>query len=99
MAEIEGRLAGVILNAAMERDKSSPEAQHSPRGPPQAVKLSDSADSKFDAIESLMSRLVDTVDLFKRYPHINSIFNVEILSVDRDLQGRGIAKKLLEAYR
>uniref|UniRef100_A0A6P7FKK1 aralkylamine N-acetyltransferase n=1 Tax=Diabrotica virgifera virgifera TaxID=50390 RepID=A0A6P7FKK1_DIAVI len=81
VAEYNEKIVGVCLNVMLERDKF--EFEEYP------VK-----DERFVKVVRLLEYAERKVDLFKRYPEVNKILSIFVLSVDASLRGKGIAKKL-----
>ncbi|XP_072376345.1 arylalkylamine N-acetyltransferase 1-like isoform X2 [Diabrotica undecimpunctata] len=81
IAECNSRIVGVCLNVMLERDTF--EFEEYPV-----------TDERFVKVVRLLEYAEREVDLFKRYPEVNKILSIFILSVDASLRGKGIAKKL-----
>ncbi|CAG9826746.1 unnamed protein product [Diabrotica balteata] len=81
IAEHNGRIVGVCINALLEKDKF--EFEEYPV-----------TDERFVKVLRMLEYAEREVDLFKRYPDVNKILSIFVLSVDASLRGKGIAKKL-----
>ncbi|XP_028136692.1 arylalkylamine N-acetyltransferase 1 isoform X2 [Diabrotica virgifera virgifera] len=81
IAEYNGRIVGVCLTALLEKDKY--EFEEYPV-----------TDKKFEKILRMLEYAERKGDLFNRFPEVNKILSIVVLSVDASLRGKGIAKKL-----
>ena len=84
-----GKVVGVSLNGSHE--------------PGHLDEMQNNADtcphSKFRKILQLLVEVERRADVFRKYPDIDKLVEVRILSVDTVMRGRGIAKALLEKTR
>ncbi|XP_022918295.2 arylalkylamine N-acetyltransferase 1-like [Onthophagus taurus] len=80
-----GKIIGVCLNGIINKNDGKEEF---------IVK-----DPKFSKITNLLSYVDKMADVFGKYPDIDKMISVDILSVDKSWRGQGIAKKLMNKTR
>ncbi|XP_017786621.1 PREDICTED: dopamine N-acetyltransferase-like isoform X2 [Nicrophorus vespilloides] len=81
-----GKVVGVCLNGAMRRNDVEEDEEDCPN-------------EKFAKILNLLETVDKQADIFGKFPDVNSVMNVKILSVDTTWRGRGIAKQLMDRTR
>jgi hypothetical protein len=84
-----GKVIGVVLNGSHEPghlDEMQRNADNCPHPP-------------FRKILQLLAAVEHGSDVFSKFPDVDKLFEVRILSVDSVLRGRGIAKALIEKSR
>ncbi|KAK9738015.1 Acetyltransferase (GNAT) family [Popillia japonica] len=82
-----GKIIGVSLNGLIERNIAADDDDL------------DVTDPKFSKILGLLNYVDKEANVFERYPDVNKMILVEILSVDGSWRGQGIAKKLMNKTR
>jgi GNAT superfamily N-acetyltransferase len=82
----DGRIVGVILNG-----------HHDPGHQEEIERNADTCTHpRFRNILELLAAVDRASDVFGKFPDIDKLVEVRILSVDTTMRGRGIAKALLE---
>lgn len=52
-------------------------------------------DIKFNLITTFLDKVEQEVDIFNKYPNIDRIMDIKIISVDESYRGQGICKALI----
>jgi len=82
-----GDLMGVILNILTCREVG--EKNDESEG--------DTKDnSKFSDITTFLDKVEREADVFKKYPNIDRIMDIKIISVDESFRGQGVCKALID---
>lgn len=80
-----GDLMGIILNDIISRDNMK------------ETSLNDIYDSglKYNDIMILLNKVQQEVDIFGKYPNVDRIMSMLIISVDEIYRGQGVCKALI----
>lgn len=79
-----GEIAGVCLNSVKSKDDVESEPE---------------ADPIFGKICRLLGFVYEEAKVFEKFPDIDKVLSVDIISVGRNFQGQGIAKILMDKTR
>lgn len=83
----DGDLIGVVLNNVMcrgdgEKNNESEE---------------DTKDNtKFNDITAFLDKVEREADVFKKYPNVDRVMDIKIISVDESFRGQGVCKALID---
>lgn len=85
----DGDLMGVILSdltCRNDREKYIDSEKDSAPGD----------NTKFNIITTLLDKIERETDVFNKYPNIDRIMDIKIISVDESFRGQGVCKALIE---
>lgn len=75
---------GVILNNVMNRGDSEENNEN------------DSGDkTKFNDITTLLDKVEQEANVFQKFPNVDRIMDIKIISVDESFRGHGVCKALI----
>lgn len=83
-----GDLMGVILSSLTCRGKNQ-ETHDSEKDP-----VDDK--TKFNDITTLLDKVEREADVFTKYPDVDRIMDIKIISVDESFRGQGVCKALID---
>ena len=81
-----GKVVGVVLNGSQEPGHQEEMEKYADTCPHQ----------RFRKILQLLAAVDRGSDVFGKFPDVDKLVDVRILSVDSEMRGRGIAKALLQ---
>lgn len=80
-----GELMGAILNAIIYRENTKESSVHD-----------DSEYSKYNNISILLNKIQQEIKIFKKYPNVDKILRIMLISVNNGYRRQGICKALIE---
>lgn len=80
---------GVILSGLTCRSDSRKENNESEKDP------TTKDNTKFNIITTLLDKIERETDVFTKYPNIDRIMDIKIISVDESFRGQGVCKALI----
>lgn len=83
-----GDIVGIILNSLTVRGGNNEEKTED-------VDSHQVDNTKFNAIDTLLSKVEREADVFTKYPNVDRLIDIKIVSVDESYRGQGICKALI----
>lgn len=87
----DGDLMGVILCNIQSRDSNT-----SPENSDDEHRRDDVAVDKYEKFMNLFGKVAREMDVFRVYPEINRVLDIEIVVVNEAFRGRGVCKTLFD---
>lgn len=84
-----GDIIGIILNGLMYRGDGNKESEENEESEENVE------DVKFNYITTFLDKVERDVDVFNRYPNVDGLMDIKIISVDESYRGQGICKALI----
>lgn len=53
-------------------------------------------ETKFKDITTFLQKVEQETDLFNKYPNIDRVMDIKIISVDKSFRGKGVCKALID---
>lgn len=78
---------GVILSSFMCKEERG-KINESENGPED--------NTKFNDITTLLDKVEREADVFGKYPNVNRVIDIKIISVDESFRGQGVCKALID---
>uniref|UniRef100_A0A2S2N683 aralkylamine N-acetyltransferase n=1 Tax=Schizaphis graminum TaxID=13262 RepID=A0A2S2N683_SCHGA len=82
-----GDLMGVVLNNLMYRIDGEKNNE---------IEGDTKDDTKFNIITTFLDKIEREVDVFKKYPNVDCVMDIKIISVDESFRGQGVCKALID---
>jgi predicted GNAT family acetyltransferase len=82
-----GELMGVVLNDLTSKNNRE-ENTTTNNGP--------GDHTKFNYITTLLDKVEREADVFSKYPNVDRIMDIKIISVDKSFRGQGVCKALID---
>ncbi|XP_025198944.1 dopamine N-acetyltransferase-like [Melanaphis sacchari] len=82
-----GDLIGVVLNNVMHREDGEKNNESE-----EDIK----DNTKFSVITTFLDKVEREADVFKKYPSIDRVMDIKIISVDESFRGQGVCKALID---
>ncbi|KAL1131987.1 hypothetical protein AAG570_011597 [Ranatra chinensis] len=83
----DDQLVGVCLSGIVKKEDAEDSKGDS---------LEECANPKFKKILNLLTTVSKECDIFQRYPHLDTVLEIRVVSVDNAYRGQGIAKALFD---
>lgn len=82
-----GELMGVVLNGLTSKnDREENDTTNEELGD----------HTKFNDITTLLDKVEREADVFSKYPNVDRIMDIKIISVDESFRGQGVCKALID---
>jgi len=82
-----GDLVGVVLNNLTSRVDG---------GKNNESKEDTKDNTKFNNITAFLDKVEREADVFKKYPNVDRVMDIKIISVDESFRGQGVCKALID---
>lgn len=83
----DGDLIGVVLNnlTCRENCEKNNKSEDGPKD-----------NTKFNVITAFLDKVEREADMFKKYPNVDRVMDIKIISVDESFRGQGVCKALID---
>ncbi|VVC43656.1 Hypothetical protein CINCED_3A007826 [Cinara cedri] len=83
-----GDIVGIVLNSLTVRNDNNEEKIEDENGPDD--------NTKFKTIGTFLDKVEREADVFTKYPNVDRLIDIKIISVDESCRGQGICKALID---